>query len=115
MRENSIVEKITNDFYDLVRLPIGESSSLEYMITLSYSIANMTRLLDMDAGNDILKEIGEETLAYEELLKETTSKGDNEFDRVAITTKFVTDLNNDLKISLCTFIGDILNKKDILR
>lgn len=116
MNEKNIIARITNDFYELTRLPMGDTASYDYLMSLSYSICNMIKLLHKDAGLYLLEYIAEEVEAHDNLVKTTvTRKGENAFDEVAYRTKFVAGLNNDLKISICETMGDILVDYDILR
>lgn len=115
MNEKGIIEKITTDFYNLSSIPMGNSNSYDYLVSISYSICNMIKLLHKEAGNYLLQFIAEEIQAHSKLLDTPIPKGDNPFDEVAYKAKFTTGLDNDLKISLCEHIGDVLVDNDILR
>jgi len=115
MNENVIIDRIINDFYQVSRLPMGSDDSYALLISLSYSVANMVKLLNPEVGNNLIEFIAEEATAYNELLKQPIPKGDNAFDEVAYRANFIAGLQNDLKISIVEVLGDKLVDYDLLR
>ena len=75
----------------------------------------MIKLLNKNVGKLLLEYIAEEVTAHSALLQTIKTRGDDVFDEVAYRSKHIANIDNDLKISICEKIGDVLVDEDILR
>jgi len=111
MKVEGIQERLTQDYYEMCRVPMGGEQVRDWFITIAYSIGNMVRLLDPNISKQILDIIKEEVNDYNRAMEqepEGLDEADDEFDEQQVRLAYVAKLDNTLKTVLCEAIGEKL-------